>query len=31
VAAWKTLLETNPAYPGKDALLQLMAQAQQQR
>lgn len=28
-AAWKKLLETNPAYPEKDALLQLMAQAQQ--
>jgi tetratricopeptide (TPR) repeat protein len=29
VAAWKKLLETNPAYPNKDAVLQLMAQAQQ--
>jgi tetratricopeptide (TPR) repeat protein len=29
VAAWKKLLETNPAYPEKDAMLQLMAQAQQ--
>lgn len=29
VAAWKKLLETNPAYPGEDAVLQLMAQAQQ--
>jgi hypothetical protein len=29
VAAWKKLLETNPAYPGKNAVLQLMAQAQQ--
>lgn len=29
VAAWKKLLETNPAYPEKDAVLQLMAQAQQ--
>ena len=29
VAAWKQLLETNPAYPNKDAVLQLMAQAQQ--
>jgi tetratricopeptide (TPR) repeat protein len=29
VAAWKKLLETNPAYPDKDAVLQLMAQAQQ--
>jgi tetratricopeptide (TPR) repeat protein len=28
-AAWKQLLETNPAYPNKDAVLQLMAQAQQ--
>jgi tetratricopeptide (TPR) repeat protein len=31
VAAWKKLLETNPAYPDKDAVLQLMAQVQQQR
>jgi len=31
VAAWKNLLETNPAYPDKDAVLQLMAQARQQR
>ena len=30
VAAWKKLLETNPAYPNKDAVLQLMAQAQKQ-
>jgi tetratricopeptide (TPR) repeat protein len=29
VAAWKKLLETNPAYPNKDAVLQLMAQAQE--
>ncbi len=29
VAAWKKLLKTNPAYPEKDAVLQLMAQAQQ--
>jgi len=29
VAAWKKLLETNPAYPEKEAVLQLMAQAQQ--
>lgn len=29
VAAWKKLLDTNPAYPNKDAVLQLMAQAQQ--
>ena len=29
VAAWNKLLETNPAYPNKDAVLQLMAQAQQ--
>ena len=29
VAAWKKLLETNPAYPEKDAALQWMAQAQQ--
>ena len=29
VAAWKKLLETNPAYPQKDAVLQLIAQAQQ--
>ncbi|HEV8074714.1 MAG TPA: tetratricopeptide repeat protein [Candidatus Acidoferrum sp.] len=29
VAAWKKLLETNPDYPDKDAVLQLMAQAQQ--
>jgi tetratricopeptide (TPR) repeat protein len=29
VAAWKKLLETNPAYPNKDAVLQLMAEAQQ--
>lgn len=28
VAAWKKLLETNPAYPDKEAVLQLMAQAQ---
>jgi hypothetical protein len=29
VAAWKKSLDTNPAYPDKDAVLQLMAQAQQ--
>jgi hypothetical protein len=29
VAAWKKLLETNPTYPDKDALLHLMAQVQQ--
>jgi tetratricopeptide (TPR) repeat protein len=29
VAAWKKLLETNPSYPGKDAVLRLIAQAQQ--
>ena len=29
VAAWKKLLETNPAYPDKESVLQLMAQAQQ--
>jgi tetratricopeptide (TPR) repeat protein len=29
VAAWKKLLETNPACPEKGAVLQLMAQAQQ--
>jgi tetratricopeptide (TPR) repeat protein len=29
VAAWKKLLETNPAYPDKEAVLQRMAQAQQ--
>ena len=29
VAAWKKLLDTNPAYPEKEAVLQLMAQAQQ--
>lgn len=29
IAAWKKLLETNPAYPDKNAVLQLMAQAQQ--
>jgi len=29
VAAWKKLLESNPAYPDKNAVLQLMAQAQQ--
>ena len=29
VAAWKKLLETNPAYPQKDTVLQLIAQAQQ--
>jgi len=29
VTAWKKLLETNPAYPNKDAVLQLMAEAQQ--
>jgi tetratricopeptide (TPR) repeat protein len=29
VDAWKKLLETNPAYPNKDAVMQLMAQAQQ--
>ncbi len=31
VAAWKKLLETNPAYPERDAVLQLMAQAQPPR
>jgi len=29
VAAWEKLLETSPAYPDKDAVLQLMAQARQ--
>jgi tetratricopeptide (TPR) repeat protein len=29
VAAWKKLLETNPAYPEKEAVMQLIAQAQQ--
>jgi hypothetical protein len=29
VAAWKKLLETNRAYPDKDAVLQPMAQARQ--
>jgi hypothetical protein len=29
VAAWKKLLETNPANLDRDAVLQLMAQAQQ--
>jgi tetratricopeptide (TPR) repeat protein len=29
VAAWKLLLETNPTYPDRDAVLELMAQAQQ--
>lgn len=29
VAAWRKLLDTNPAYPNKDAVLQLIAQAQQ--
>jgi hypothetical protein len=29
VAPWKKLLETNPAYPDKDAVLQLMAEVQQ--
>ena len=29
VAAWKKLLETNPACLDKEAVLQLMAQAQQ--
>jgi len=29
VTAWKKLLETNPAYPDKEAVLQLMAQAEQ--
>ena len=28
VAAWEKLLEKNPAYPGKDAVLRLIAQAQ---
>ncbi len=28
VAAWQKLLETNPGYPGKDNVLQLIAQAQ---
>jgi tetratricopeptide (TPR) repeat protein len=29
VAAWRKLLETNPGYPNKDAVMQLIAQAQQ--
>ena len=29
VAAWKKSLETNPAYPDKEAVLQWMAQARQ--
>ena len=29
VAVWKKLLETNPGYPNKDAVVQLIAQAQQ--
>jgi len=29
IAAWQKLLETNPTYPNKDAVLQLIAQAQQ--
>ena len=29
IAAWQKLLDTNPAYPNKDEVLQLMAQAQQ--
>jgi tetratricopeptide (TPR) repeat protein len=29
IAAWKKLLDTNPTYPNKDAVVQLMAQAQQ--
>jgi hypothetical protein len=29
VALWKKLIETNPAYPDKDAVLQLMAEVQQ--
>jgi len=29
VTAWMKLLEANAAYPDKDAVLQLMAQAQQ--
>lgn len=29
VAAWQKLLDTNPSYPNKDTVLQLMAQAQQ--
>ena len=31
VAAWKKLLETNPACPDKDAVLLLLRQAQQRR
>ena len=31
VAAWKKLLETNPAYPDKDAVLLLLRQARQRR
>lgn len=31
VAAWQKLLAANPAYPNKDAVQQLIAQAQQQR
>ena len=29
VAAWQKLLDTNPSYPGKDNVLQLIAQAKQ--
>lgn len=29
IAAWQKLLDTNPTYPNKDTVLQLMAQAQQ--
>lgn len=29
VAAWQKLLDTNPAYPNKDGVLQLITQAQQ--
>lgn len=29
VAAWQKLLDTNPSYPNKDGVLQLIAQAQQ--
>jgi len=28
LAAWKKLLETNPTYPDRDAVLRRMAQAQ---
>lgn len=29
IAAWQKLLDTNPAYPNRDGVMQLMAQAQQ--